>query len=118
MNTSVNFSIAKLLKEKGFGQKLTDRGYNVNGEESFDYTLDRINGVGIAAPTIAEVIMWLYKEHGIWIEVRKVNYSRFDYKIINGTESLMYVKPQQYNSLLSPTEACEAAIEYTLKNLI
>lgn len=92
MNTPISFEIAKLLKEKG---------YKLLPEFESSY------------PTIAEVVMWLYEKHGIWIEVKKVNYSRFEYKIMNGTESLMYVKTP-YKSLLSPTEAYEAAIKCSL----
>lgn len=105
MNTPVSFEIAKLLKERGFDQKLTDIGYNVNGEESFDYSIDRINGVGVASPTIAEVVMWLYEKHKFWTEVTTDINGKFCFPWLEG----------KYNS---PTEAYSAAIEYTLKNLI
>lgn len=153
MNNSVNFEIAKLLKEKGFDEYCFFIWNEENLEEPYYYAENyqmiclRIHYYGdipmvnnsyiekhatyvekdetteetyelLTAPTIAEVVMWLYEKHGIWIEVRKVNYSRFDYKIINGTESLMYVKTHLHNSLLSPTEAYEAAILYCLNNLI
>lgn len=118
MNTPVSFELAKLLKEKGF-DILTSKYFRYDGKECENKPLDWNEDVGFfSRPTLAEVVMWLYEKHGIWIEVRKVNYSRFDYKIINGTESLMYVKTHLYNSLLSPTEAYEAAIEYCLTKLI
>ena len=50
MNKEVNFEIAKLLKEKGF-RLLPDF------KSSY--------------PTIAEVVMWLYEKHGVWISVQK-----------------------------------------------
>ncbi len=139
LNKPVNFSIAKLLKEKGFDEPCShaykevenpvlyihqDKKYNNSFKKEWQNTIRKNSHMDNAeinrysAPTIAEVCMWLYEKHGIWIEVRKVNYSRFDYKIINGTESLMYVKTHLHNSLLSPTEAYLAAIEYVLTKLI
>jgi hypothetical protein len=72
----------------------------------------------MSAPTIAEVVMWLYEKHGIWTVVN-VNimgswyFEHFDLKEKRNAE----FKPTDthYNS---PTEAYEAAIEYTLNNLI
>lgn len=131
MNTPVSFKLAKLLKEERFNEPIKQRYFiaeNIDSDRSpflqkecalYNWNnYDDFSTSYYSAPTIAEVIMWLYEKHGIWIEVRKVNYSRFDYKIINGTESLMYVKTHLYNSLLSPTEAYEAAIEYCLTKLI
>jgi len=76
MNTLVNFEIAKLLKEKGFdlycvwsywNSELTSRtpGYaledGTTSQENY-WDFDRYY-----APTIADVVMWLYEKHGIWI---------------------------------------------------
>lgn len=68
------------------------------------------------APTIAEVIDWLYEKHGVWISVlhkRRSENKYFDYeiKLPNGMEIYSW----DHNS---PTEAGEAAIEYTLNELI
>lgn len=127
MNTPVNFLIAKMLKEKGYPQLnkglyytkdkehcLVGWGFNDRTENSF---------AQYSAPTIAEVVMWLYEKHGIWVTVNLItekilNASQdgFFYEI-NGkgweTEDIIY--SEEFNS---PTEAYEAAIEYTLNELI
>lgn len=112
MNSNVNFEIAKLLKEKGFNIEI-------------DYGLNQILNLK-PAPTIAEVIMWLYEKHGIWIEVRHIktfNVNRFHVIIWNYKDTSDYITIHCENGVGyevwdSPTEAYEAAIEYTLKNLI
>ena len=136
MNTPVNFEIAKLLKEKEFDLKVrsmycekklyedTNSKGNYNDviwvrtwrKSPYDNT--------VSAPTIAEVIMWLYEKHGIWIQIgvgdlfhkdkfyiilKQHNVDRWDLTPLNNE------KHSPYNT---PTEAYEAAIEYTLNNLI
>jgi hypothetical protein len=103
MNTPVSFEIAKLLKEKGF-----------DGIE-IDYGLNQILNLK-PAPTIAEVVMWLYEKHGIWISPQP-NEPYIDndwcftvFKDLKNNGSL-----EGYNS---PTEAYEAAINYVLLNLM
>ena len=51
--------------------------------------------------------MWLYEKHKIWINPT-YQYNKFFWKFGS-------YQTQEYNS---PTEAYEAAIEYTLNNLI
>lgn len=116
MNTLVNFETAKLLKEKGFDitTKIlyNDEGYKLNNGYYPDIHKD-----DIACPTITDVVMWLYEKHGIWISVLQM--------LNNGETVTWYASYYEqgvgedievyYNS---PTEAYEAAIEYTLKNLI
>lgn len=118
MNTPVSYKLAKLLKEKGFdeqnltiyqdGEVLLLRSTISNSQfmTSRNYT----------APTIAEVVMWLYEKHGIWIGVQP-NEPYVDddwcfiiFKNLKNNNSL-----EGYNS---PTEAYERGIEYTLNNLI
>lgn len=64
---------------------------------------------------IMQVIMWLYKKHGVWICVATIPFEKhfmFEYSIHNRSECLT-----QDGVFDSPTEAYEAAIKYTLKNL-
>jgi len=150
MNKLVKFEIAKLLKEKGFDKPVKnyylqeEKGnYLHEGFEDSYWGDNRIvnwnkDVVGIkpfegflSAPTIAEVVMWLYEKHGIWISLdwmtrikpynsgfishlrgtnKRLNQDNFI--VINDT-----LKPG-YEVFNSPTEAYEAAIEYTLNNLI
>jgi hypothetical protein len=120
MNKPVNLEIAKLLKEKGFDEwtKLCvaddddralpfDVGNSLHKNSLHPY---------YSAPTICEVLMWMYEKHGIWIEVTYNNVF-FKANIVNTLlqRNETYRKENAYKS---PTEAYEAAIVYCLKNLI
>ena len=116
MTEPVNPEIAKLLKENGFDKKVLNC-YNIennNISTAPHHELSNFNaGVHYSAPTIAEVVMWLYKEHGIWISVDLENYTGTWFFTIsyNNSETI-------FGNYSTPTEAYEAAIEYTLNNLI
>jgi len=127
MNTPVNFELAKLLKEKGF-----DEDCNFYYSESFEiesfeyYHIDRKysdytgypDDVLYFAPTIAEVVMWLYEKHGIWIYPRQSS-ARLGFRcFIQRLRILGETDIQNDEVYESPTEAYEAAILYTLNNLI
>ena len=127
MNTPVNFEVAKLLKEKGFNKPcLSYYSYlNIYTVELRDWNNQTIgadiherNAGYYSAPTIAEVVMWLYEKYGIWTVVN-VNimgswyFEHFDLKEKRNAE----FKPTDTH-YDSPTEAYEAAVEYTLKNLL
>ena len=86
--------------------------YDVNGE--FE------EGQRYYAPTIAEVVMWLYENHGIWISVESAiifGEWYFNYKYLQFNKSLQYVKDDGFRHN-SPIEAYEAAINYCLEHLI
>jgi hypothetical protein len=115
MNIPVNFELAKLLKEKGFDKKVRMH-YESNGNRFFDNIPCNFNNVELicSAPTIAEVVMWLYEKHGIWVSVLPTeDITMFSYKIKSKFGLLN--NSQNFNS---PTEAYEAAIEYCLTKLI
>ena len=118
MNIHVDFETAKLLKEKGFEQKIISYNYYLpNGNQvNFKYVANNKNyrDYSFYSPTIAETIMWLYEKHRIWINVYQYKDHAAD---VNDDYVFRsnYTKIKEYNS---PTEAYEEAIEYTLKNLI
>jgi len=129
MNTPVNFELAKLLKEKGFDEWTKtwhQRGDGVVGcvEGKRDF-YNRKGDVYTSAPTISEVVMWLYEKHGIWIVINPHKgeddlgkpFMEFDPEVWSFTNKciLHNTKLLYFNS---PIEAYEAAIEYTLNNLI
>jgi len=145
MTEPVSFKIAKLLKEKGFDipiqHTIANENYvydiytknftkNISTNAIANWNDEKYEGI-LSAPTIAEVVMWLYEKHGIWInpiprlsswiftiqEVRTGNNeSLID---IDFYESNTYLKFKGVPTIMnSPTEAYEAAIEYTLNNLI
>ena len=102
MNTPVKFEIAKLLEEQGY---------------PFEFiTVGELKEVPLNIPTIAEVVMWLYEKHEIWISVDPENDKDTWFHTIsyNKSETIF----GNYNTYNSPTEAYEAAIEYTLNNLL
>ena len=145
MNTPISFETAKLLKEKGFG--LSDEDYiqlpqfyeqdgtyieydvhigkkynphrthlGADTIEDFEAHLTMIdNSLDdiYLAPTIAEVVIWLYKKHEIWISVDITGDLTMFWYTIKG-KGIWYTG----SNVNSPTEAYEAAIEYTLKELL
>lgn len=77
-------------------------------------------------PIIADVVMWLYEKHGIWVFPEW----QFGRKMWLGTihditshENTIKIQDKYYKDMGEaeyslPTEAYEAAITYTLNNLI
>jgi len=144
MNKPVSFELAKLLKEKEYQEKVNTKfGYCDGGEidefntifsdtyENFNLEFSErqkfINKNGIdeleefSAPTIADVVMWLYDKHEIWINVIKtyeiINQEAFDkFSSIIQFKDGSYVDNTGYHN--TPTESYESAIENTLNNLL
>lgn len=123
MNTPVSFEIAKLLKGKSFKEG-SQKGYLENGElgishySSLCYNDDEDYPTKYAAPTIAEVVMWLYETHGIWIaishEMNDLHQTEWFWVAVENGEEIA----SQYLGFNSPTKAYEAGINYCLTNLI
>lgn len=115
MNKPVKYSLAKLLKEKGFNQD-DCKDYWEEGLNSDTPDKIELNGYGEAstnfwaAPTIADVVMWLLEKHRIWIAVSfNKEEGTFQWKI-NG--ELGRFKE------ITPVRAYETAIEHVLNELI
>ena len=81
MNTPVSLEIDRLLIEKNIDMPVS--------------------------PSIADVVMWLYKKCGIWISPTH-QHNKFFW-------SFASYQTKEFNT---PNDAYEAAIIYTLKNLI
>jgi hypothetical protein len=116
MNTPVSPELAYLLKDKGNINIWSEYRYtDFNGIERLEKNASEIFPY---APTVAEAVMWLCEEYGIWTVVN-VNimgswyFEHFDLKEKRNAQ----FKPTDthYDSL---TEAYEAAITYCLNNLI
>lgn len=126
MNTPVSFELAQLLKENGFCSKVRSM-YCVERLHIDMNTKGNFNDVNwvrtwrsspdddtLSAPTIAEVVMWLFEKHGVWISVKK----DWDDEVCFGFESMIdnnegFVDCGTFNS---PIEAYEAAISYWCKS--
>lgn len=129
----VSFEVAKLLKEKGFSAYCTSL-YTKEGKQNDvgNYNgVDDDNYISYSRPTHALTIKWIRENFQICFEVlfqgRCVdgfNYHRV--KIYNSTSGLMkilndYDKCIEKNEEIlnwSSEEAIEAALLYTLQNLI
>ena len=130
MNTIVDFDTAKLLNVMGFHEP-TYQSYRtlVVGEDDpnwwkvgelnkrmyckFGDHNDAYFGI-CSAPTIAEVVMWLYEKHGIWISVWR-------YRDYAAACNDCYSFKHNYSgstTFKTPTEAYSAAILYILNNLV
>lgn len=72
MNNHVSFELAKLLKEKKFHKSLPSICFikeESNYTSTMVYEVFDVDFEYILRPTIADVVMWLYEKHGIWISV-------------------------------------------------
>ena len=116
----VSFEIAKLLKEKGFNEKL-QYYYDIDGIlvrcSRGKYFSNKSNA--FIAPTLQMAIKWLREVHNISIEPLVDFGSGDEYW---WTADVGYIKKNGlidelcgYNSY---EEACESAIKYCLENLI
>ena len=115
----VSFETAKLLKEKGFGEKFDEfcpYSYSIFLPNSprFGQTDLKKGSMKhqIYAPTLQRTMKWLRKVHNIdiWPERHNKRYKGNIHSEQRGDEALFYED--------SPEEACEAAIKYCLENLI
>ena len=115
------------LIENWNGKWLTKK----NGDRCFGCSKSQGYFETFSAPTIADVVMWLYEKHSIWINpiprlsswiftIQEIKTSNNSSLIdIDFYESNDYLKSKGVPIIMkSPTEAYEAAIEYTLKNLV
>lgn len=126
MNTIINFELAKLLKEKEF-DNIECKGYYHICEgytKGYAFCYSNVNKQyenAILTPTIAEVIVWLYDKHGVWVSISMENNEEdnisFYYSIVENVHNETYFRIRKSN-FSSPTEAYEAAIDYTLNYLI
>jgi len=124
MNTPVSFELAKLLKEKEFDENCSDyytQTGNLNSDGWGDIIYEQGFGSGepdrmlrfnysdfnknqketcFLCPTIAEVVMWLYEKHEIWIGVEASDdFTMFCFRVRKKEVSRLSF---DYNS---PTEA-------------
>jgi hypothetical protein len=122
MNTPVAFNLAKLIKEKKF-DRISQELWYFNGSNCIKLLNRNSENFGFSAPTIAEVVMWLYEKHNMWVLVLPTITGHFTYKVVdvrldpqNPIERPPY-KGVSANDFNSPTEAYEAAIQCLLENI-
>ena len=128
----VSFETAKLLKKKGFDEQ-TVRCYNLKKELCAcqcigDETINSTPNYLIAAPTLQMAMKWLRKKHNLHITT--IPYAPMDKHPYHPGEADVIYIAQLFKGIipideigrsiikLTPEEACETAIKYTLENLI
>lgn len=126
----VSFETAKLLKDKGFDEPCThfyefdkklynDMGdYFPSGMRNSDF--DKKSTRAMSAPTYKMVIKWLIEVHHIYASpVQQGNHNDFseNYTWIVSRDGIIY-RNKTVSEKLSYEEACEAAVKYSLENLI
>lgn len=132
--TYVTFEQAKLLKDKGFDEKVFSyfrKGTSIwNSFPNFEQEPDDWNSNNYidccSRPEQWQVIEWLRIKHGIWIEVHHIktfDVNRFHLIIWNykNTEDYITIHCKNgvgYKVWNSPQEAYSAAFDYVLNNLI
>lgn len=125
MNTTVSFEIAELLQEKRIVIYSDYRYTDFKGI----IRLERdASAVFPFAPTIADVVMWLYEKHGVWVNVDSDCYGVNWYSHILPCSKQVYddleLRNKVYKSRFfidaskTPTEAYSKSIEYCLTELI
>jgi hypothetical protein len=139
MISPINFELAKLLKEKGFG--ITDMLGSLNEMELIqkdygklylnvylkDGCLDAVKNGSVEyisdflciAPTVFQIVMWLYEKYEIWITVWSAynNSYKFSYGV-RYKKNIVVFHQTNFDEKDTPNEAYEAGIEYVLKNII
>ena len=136
----VSFEIAKLLKEKGFNERLltfyiTDEAKKEGCFQLMAFTDDKIDNNHsdhcYLAPTLQMAMKWLREVHGvtividtndIWLgEDNRFYWCKIYYNMGDRIEIKWYNDPSKPNDILryqTYEEASEEAIKYCLKNLI
>lgn len=118
MSTQVNYPTAKLLKEKGY-DKPCGLLYDNNGVLSgtkMSMGGNPNNYINkYSAPTITEVVVWLYEKYRIWVFVADAGGFGYTIQFLNTDGDSEISGLHEYEE---PIEAYEAAFEYVLNNLI
>lgn len=129
----VSFGTAKLLKEKGFPQdpNICNTAYTLSGKlsnnaKSFAHNTALLNELGILsrtysmAPTLQMAMKWLREKYYIYADpIKQGNYNDCSeyYTWIVARMGIIHRNPSVADKL-SYEEAAEAALKYSLENLI
>ena len=120
-----SFEVSKLLKEKGFNEPC--RSYFIDKVDyvDFSYSVEELTDLymdvwEILRPTHQMALAWLREEHHIFIEIGTSvdlngNY-HFCYTILDNKCKYLTRGYTDFN--FNYEDAVEAALEYSLKNLI
>lgn len=123
MSDLVTVKIAEKLKEKGFPQHICDTGYIIENDEKNRYNTGDKEVVWkipkdymyIAAPTIAQALKWLRKEHKLHICIDLDVNKNWFYSIEGIINNTNITDTSDYSSY---EEAAISGIGYVLDTLI
>ena len=111
-----SYEVSKLLKEKGFDEPCCGR-YSIRSKEFHLDCTKMCNNGGLfecAAPTHQMAMAWLREKYGFHIYTFYENEFHWHYVIDSLTKKWRYSVSENKSN----DEAIEAALKYTLKNLI
>ena len=116
-----SYEVAKLLKEKGFDEQ-TRLAYTKSGKADFS-SLTRYWNQGslCACPTHQMAMKWLREVHGTFIAINNddLDFNWQCYDLINRGSTLdPKILSDSYAGYKTYEEAVEAALKYSLENLI
>ncbi len=111
-----SFEVSKLLKEKGFAVFCGNSFNPTTNEEQRGICSDNIVVAALAQPTHSLAIKWIRENFGIyiWVEQTKLDLFKPFIKPIKGNSQ----NTTHWDFHRTPQEATEAALLYTLQNLI
>ena len=121
----VSFETAKLLKEKGFEGDVNayyhiwDNGHRVCPVQEFSHS--EAPHLYIPAPTQSMAMKWLREVHGIFIAINNddLDFNWQCYDLINRDSTLdPKILSESYAGYKTYEQAVEAALKYSLENLI
>ena len=107
----VSFEVAQLLKAKEFNVIVTD-SYRANGQLRGEFKF-----CNYPAPTQQMAMRWLREKHDIKIEILITGNAWFYNIVTKGINGVNKI-PSPAGFTYSYEDAVEAAIKYSLKNLI
>ena len=115
-----SFEVAKLLKDKGFDGESYGIYIDENTFEELDFKSSNSPETSIyriVTPTHQMAMKWLRKIHLQHIQISYLHgaYREYEYAVINTFNGKAYHEPVSFSSY---EEAVEAALKYSLENLI
>lgn len=112
----VSFETAKLLKEKGFDENCIYVYLHDGSEDLWDADKEDIE---CQKPTQALAMRWLREVHHCFIQIKEYFQLKQYQAFVDVNGKSTYCEPDWFHPIAnSYEEACEAAIQYCIKNLI
>lgn len=117
----VSFEVAKLLKEKGFDAPCRSYYTDYGDYIDFSYCNDEITDLQIGVwetlrPTHQMAMKWLREKHHLWCEISPEENNWF--VEIYSLKAGEYIMDKPLHNIPIYEDAVEAALKYSLENLL